>query len=120
MDELDRLIGSLQAEKAALACCLLDPDVLAHAAMLLSPADFRKEAHRLVFRGLLSLWAPGRRVDLVHLLDEMDRTGSYESVGGDVFFLEMIHSVPCAANGRRYVEIVKRAGLKGPGPKGGA
>ena len=80
---------NLDAEESVLGAMMLN--ALAIGAVTestnLSASDFYRESHGHVYRAILSLYAKGEPVDAITVVDELGKTGTLESAGGQ----ERIH-----------------------------
>lgn len=99
---------NLEAERHTLSACLLNSEALDEAILVLSPDDFYREAHGVVFRTLKELRDAGRTTDAVILADELIRRGQYKQLGGDDFLAEIANAAPHAANVRYHADIVRQ------------
>src|SRR5215475_11930406 len=75
---------NLDAEESVLGAMMLN--ALAIGAVTestnLSAADFYRESHGHIYRAILSLYAKGEPVDAITVVDELGKTGTLESAGG--------------------------------------
>ncbi|HEY6060367.1 MAG TPA: DnaB-like helicase N-terminal domain-containing protein, partial [Gemmatimonadales bacterium] len=73
---------SNDAEQAVLGAMLLDQDAALKAAEFLDDTMFYKEAHRVLFRAMVSLTERSDVIDPVTLRDELGKRGDLERAGG--------------------------------------
>ncbi|AMV36595.1 replicative DNA helicase [Planctomyces sp. SH-PL62] len=99
---------NLDAERSVLGGILLDNDILHDIVAFLTPDDFYRDAHQLVYRAVREMYDDGKAIDVVTLADELDRRGQLAQVGGDDALSEIANSVPHAANARYHAEIVRQ------------
>ncbi len=99
---------SLEAEQSVLGSMLLSHDAVAEVSELLSPEDFYKESHGLIFQAALSLFASGEPVDPVTVAESLRAQGNLEKVGDRSYLLNLVSAVPTPANARYYAEVVSR------------
>jgi hypothetical protein len=97
----------LGAEMATLASMALDRDVLPKILQSITSHCFYRLDHRLIFDSLTGLHESGKPVDVRLLRDELERRGYLEKAGGVKYLTELLNSVPSAANGMYYAEIVR-------------
>ena len=95
------------AEQAVLGAMLLDQDASLSAAQLLADDMFYREAHRRLFRAMVSLTERRVVIDHITLRDELIRRGELDSIGGYDYVAELADSVPTAANLEYHAKIVK-------------
>lgn len=98
----------LGAERAVLGGMLLSQSAIADVLETrLTPGDFYRPAHELVFSAALSLYGRGEPVDAVTVAAELTKRGEAARVGGGQYLLDCMASVPTAANAGYYAEIVR-------------
>ena len=97
----------LEGERAAIAACLLDNNLIATVAGELEEADFYHEAERTLFHGIMALHRADRPVDFVTLSDILNRHGKLEQAGGVVSLMDLADALPSTANIRHYLSVVK-------------
>ncbi|MGH7717812.1 MAG: DnaB-like helicase N-terminal domain-containing protein, partial [Gemmatimonadaceae bacterium] len=73
---------SEDAEQAVIAAMLMDQDAILRAAEHVDDTMFYREAHRRIFRAMLSISERGDVVDPLTLADELARRGELEGSGG--------------------------------------
>ena len=69
--------------------------------------DFYRDTHRLIYRGVLTLFERGEEVDVVTLSAQLEREGMLERAGGREFVHTLAEFVPAAANAAHYAGIVR-------------
>jgi replicative DNA helicase len=98
---------SAEAEQAVLGAMLLDQDAALRAAELVDDTMFYREAHRRLFRAMVSLVERRTVIDHITLRDELLRRGELESAGGLDYLAELVDAVPTAANLEFHARIVR-------------
>ncbi len=101
----------IEGERAILGGLLLDNTALAKVIELVKPDDFYREAHRLIFRAMISLFEKGEPVDWVTLTSALNQEGRLEAVGGPAYLTELDEAVPSAANILHYTKVVQEKSL---------
>src|SRR5690242_10909639 len=107
---------NLDAEESVLGAMMLSP--LAIGAVTestsLTAGDFYRESHGHIFRAILTLYGKGEPVDAITVVDELDRAGTLDVVGGAERVHELAALVPAASNAAHYGRIVSEmATLRG-------
>lgn len=97
---------STEAERSVLGACLQSGAALSEALELLRDDDFYQPAHATIFKAMRDLCAQGRAVDLITIREELIRQTHLETVGGNIYLVDLMQSVPTLANTRHYVDIV--------------
>ena len=98
----------LEAERGVLGSILLDNEVLHDIIVFLRAEDFYRDAHQVIYAAIRELYDKNKGIDAVTLAEELKLRGQFEQVGGDDTLTEIVTSVPHAANGKYYAEIVKQ------------
>src|SRR5437764_865966 len=109
---LDRpLPHSVEAERAILGSVILDNGLVHQAAELLDPGDFYIQAHRHVFRAMLTLAEAASAIDPILVGEELRRLEVCEQVGGVAFVSELSSGLPRCANLTAYAKVVREHSL---------
>jgi replicative DNA helicase len=98
----------LEAERGVLGSILLDNDVMHDIASFLRAEDFYRDAHQVIYGAIRELYDRNKGIDAVTLAEQLRRQGQFDQVGGDETLTEIVTSIPHAANGKYYAEIVKQ------------
>ena len=98
---------STEAEMSVLGSMMLDQTALERGMEILQPEDFYHPAHRTVYEAMASLHERGFAVDLLTVQEELRRQRQLEAVGGLPALVNIVESVPTAANAEHYARIVK-------------
>ena len=107
------LPASIEAERSILGAILLDNLIFDQAAEL-KPDDFSLDGHRRIFCRMRDLQDTGRPVDMITLVEELDRRKEVEAVGGIAYLSSLIDGVPERPSVEHYVRIVRnKARLRG-------
>ena len=102
---------SMEAERAILAAILLDNSLYDQAAEHLTGDDFSLDAHRRIYSRMRDLQESGRPVDMITLIEELDRRKEVESIGGVAYLWSLIDGVPERPSIEHYVRIVRNKAL---------
>ena len=102
---------SNDAEQAVLGAMLLDQDAALSGAQLLTDEMFYKEAHRRLYRAMVSLTERRSVIDHITLRDELTRRGELEGIGGYDYIAELADVVPTAANVEFHARIVREKAI---------
>ncbi len=98
----------LEAERGVLGSILLDNEVLHDIVVFLRAEDFYRDAHQVMFAAIRKLYDQNKGIDAVTLAEELKLRGQFDQIGGDETLADIVTSVPIAANGKYYAEIVKQ------------
>ncbi|MCL6536128.1 MAG: replicative DNA helicase [Armatimonadetes bacterium] len=98
---------STEAEMSVLGSMMLDPDAVEKVTEMLQPEDFYHPAHQILYRAMSSMRERNQAIDLLTVQEELRRLGQLEEVGGVPALVNLLESVPTAANAEHYARIVK-------------
>jgi len=96
-----------EAEQSVLGAILVRPEMLDRVAPVITPADFYREAHGLIFQSMLDLQAKDEPVDLVTVCGLLRERGKIEAVGGYAFLAGLSQEVGYATNAEFYAKRVR-------------
>src|SRR5262245_29563272 len=101
------LPNSLDAERSILGAILLDDKAIHSVIEVLSKNDFYLESHRRIFEKMYDLTAGSRAIDLITVMDALERSNQLESIGGPAYLASLTDGLPRAVNIEHYAQIVK-------------
>jgi len=102
---------SIEAESSVLGGLLLDNEAWDRVADLLSPSDFYRYEHRLIFKAIQDLIDASKPADVITVFEALQSLGKADEVGGLSYLNSLAQYVPSAGNIRRYAEIVRERGI---------
>jgi replicative DNA helicase len=102
---------SLEAEVSVLGAAMLSRAAASEATEVLTPDDFYRGAHRVVFEGIRALIDAGEPIDTVTLTDWLGRNDRLDEVGGPAALHDLTVATPTAANAAYYARIVQQKAL---------
>ncbi len=102
---------SIEAESSVLGGLLLDNEAWDRVADLLSPSDFYRYEHRLIFKAIQDLIDASKPADVITVFEALQSLGNADEVGGLSYLNSLAQYVPSAGNIRRYAEIVRERGI---------
>jgi len=97
---------SLEAEESLISAVLLASDNFLDIIEILSPRDFYRKAHQIIFEVIEDLFDRNEPIDLVTVTNSLRNSGRLEKVGGAAHLALIIETVPAAPNVRHYAKIV--------------
>ena len=98
---------SVEAEQSVLGGLLLENDALDRIGDILSPSDFYRHDHRLIFEHIAKLIEHNKPADIVTVAESLENSAELSGVGGIAYLGALAQNTPTAANIRRYAEIVR-------------
>lgn len=106
----------LDAEAVVLSACVLHPEALDEALLILKPdgSDFYSHANVLIFRALTALVESSKKIDLVSIADwlrshapnESDRD-YLSSIGGSQYLVQVVDNSPAVANAEQHIRRIR-------------
>ena len=102
---------SIEAEQSVLGGLLLDNSAWDKIADFVSPEDFYRYDHRLIFQHIARLISGSRPADVITVFESLSSANKAEEVGGLSYLNALAQNTPSAANIRRYAEIVRDRGI---------
>jgi len=97
------------AECAVLGGILIDPDALERLEGALDPEHFYVDANQRIFQAILEVGGHATQaVDALTVKDYLEQHQLLEQCGGEAYLVDLVNSVPTAANIRHYAEIVRQ------------
>lgn len=96
-----------EAERSVLGAILLDNQKLDVALDKLKAEDFFQDNHKRIFAQMIELSELQQPIDLVTLVNRLQRTNELESVGGAAYLSQLVDGVPRITNVDHYARIVK-------------
>jgi replicative DNA helicase len=98
---------SLEAERAVLGALLLSDERIGLVEELLVSGDFYTMAHKTLYEAMLSLRHQMKRIDLVTLQDELEKSGQFQAVGGTIYLLSLQEDITAIGFLEQHARIVK-------------
>ena len=110
-ETLNRMPFSLEAEQSVLGAIILDPDKIREVANVIHEEDFYLEQHRAIYAAMRELFLSNNTIDVVTLIDELVKSGTYDEAGGKNYVALLAQSVPSISNLPDYLRIIKDKAL---------
>lgn len=101
----------LEAEKAVLGAILINAEYLHDIGQLLSPVDFFRQAHRVVYEAMRGLSERRKPIDLLTLRDALGPK-VLEDVGGPAYLASLMDYTPRSSNVEAHCAIVRAAATR--------
>jgi len=98
---------NIEAEKALLGCILIDPEAIYKVADIISPEDFYKPAHQIIYSAILYLFERREAIDVLTVTNRLREMEELDKIGGPSYLFELINSAPTVMNVVNYAKIVK-------------
>jgi len=98
---------NLDAEQAIVGGILINNDALNQVVDILSGEDFYKEAHALIYEGMLTLYNRDDPVDVITLSQVLKEKDVLDKVGGTEYLASLAEATATSAGILYHAEIVK-------------
>lgn len=102
---------NIDAEAAVLAAAILSSEVVPDICSSLTPDDFYRPSHRVVFAAILELHRRDIPIDQVSLADYLEAAGQLNMVGGKPFIIDLANNSFALVNWRSHTKIVRRCAV---------
>jgi replicative DNA helicase len=97
---------AVRYERLVLGTVLLNDAVFPQTAPL-QPEDFTLSAHGTIFRRMRELYDSGRGIDIIELIDLLDRNDELAKVGDAAYLTELTDGLPERPDISKYVDLVR-------------
>ncbi len=103
--------SNIEAEKSALAACMLNAEVLEEILLKLKPENFYRPAHRIIYEAICDLHARRIPVDQISLADNLNASGQLDAIGGRSYIVDLADNTYALTNWSNHADIVKRTAI---------
>ena len=111
-NQFDRLPPhSIEAEMCLLASMMLDREMIGNIVQQIDRNAFYQADHQIIFDVIVKLYEQNRPVDAVILSEELAKRQVLEEIGGVGYMAQILGTVPSAAHGGHYANIVREKAL---------
>src|ERR1700726_1658853 len=108
---ISTLPANVEAERSILGAILLDNFAYNQAAEHLRIEDFSLDSHRRIYSRMVDLAESSRPIDMITLIEELDRHKDLQSVGDVGYISSLVDGVPDRPSIEHYVKIVRDKAL---------
>jgi len=102
---------NIEAERAILGAILLDNSAFNEAAEHLKVGDFSLDSHRRIYARMVDLAESSRPVDMITLVEELERHKDLQPVGDVGYVSGLLDGVPDRPSIAHYIKIVREKAL---------
>ena len=103
---IKKLPFALLAEQALLGSILIDPESISQVSDTVRSSDFYISEHRAIYSAMLHLGGASHDIDLVTLLDMLEKEKVYDRESAESYLRTLTDCVPTALNIKDYARIV--------------
>jgi replicative DNA helicase len=108
---ISTLPANVEAERSILGAILLDNFAYNQAAEHLRIEDFSLDSHRRIYSRMVDLQESSRPIDMITLIDELDRHKDLQAIGDVGYVSSLLDGVPDRPSIEHYVKIVRDKAL---------
>ncbi|MGI8941481.1 MAG: replicative DNA helicase [Actinomycetota bacterium] len=103
---------NLDAEQSVLGAMLESKEAIANVIEILKADDFYKPAHTEIYEATMAIeQRGGESADAITVVEELNRRGTLEQIGGRPYILGLLEAYPSASAAARYAKIVEELAL---------
>ena len=102
---------NLEAEQAVLGSILLKDKVFPFVIEILKPTDFYREAHKVIYESLLTLFEKNEPLDILTITNSLKDINKLDMVGGISYLATLTSIVPVTANIASYAKIIRQKSI---------
>ena len=89
---------SVESEQSVLGGLMLDNNAFDLVADVLTPEDFYRREHRVIYEKIQQMCSEGRPADIVTVYGELEAEDKAREIGGLAYLNSLVNSTPAAAN----------------------
>ena len=102
---------AVELEKAVLGACIIEQDAFATVSDFLKPHSFYESKHQVIFEAIQSLAASNSPIDMLTVVDQLQKTGNLDNAGGPAYIAELSRTMLSAAHLEYHARIVAQKAL---------
>lgn len=111
MDNVRISPRDIPSEQAVLGSVFISPEKIVTASEYVSPDDFYKPAHQIIFKTMLKLSDKGEAIDALTMRTALETSGELQTIGGMGYLIELVGIVPTSANNEFYAQNVAKKSM---------
>ena len=97
---------NIEAEQSILGGVLINNEAMNQVMDILAPECFYREAHALIFQGMISLYNNNEPIDLITLSQYLTQKDNLEKAGGTDYLTLLVEAISTSAGITHHAEIV--------------
>ncbi len=103
---------NLEAESAVLGAMLINEQAVPEVMEVLEERFFYKDAHKIIFSAIASLFSARRNIDIITVSEEITKRKQMDQAGGRAYIASLADSTPSSTNVISYARIVKEKWIR--------
>lgn len=105
----EELPHNAQAEKALIGAILMDNRVFDDVSQDVKAHEFALESHILIYQAMETLFADGKAVDPITVMDVLENDGKLDHAGGVEYLAELAASSGTRSSARNYAPLIRES-----------
>jgi replicative DNA helicase len=101
-----------EIENAILGAIMLERDSFERANELIKAETFYVDAHRLIYGAMADLFKQNQPIDILTVCEQLKKTGSLETVGGEYYVSKLTNSVVSSTHIEHHCRVIHEKYLK--------
>ncbi|MBT5856458.1 replicative DNA helicase [bacterium] len=101
----------MEAEQSVLGAMMLSKEAIAAVLDKIKPDDYYRDGHKFIFEAMIALYQRNEPIDLVTVSAELNKQDKLDGAGGKTYLIDVVNSVPTAANVEHYAGIVREKSI---------
>lgn len=102
---------NVDAEQSILGAILIDPEAIIKITDSLSPDDFYREDHHIIYEHMLKLFEKRKPIDMLTLTDALESSKKLSFVGGATYIATLTGMVNSSVHIVHHAEIIKNKAM---------
>lgn len=102
---------NVDAEQSILGAILIDPDGILRISDTLSPEDFYREDHRMIYEQMLKLFEKRKPIDILTVTDALESAKQLSFVGGASYITTLTGMVNSAVHIKHHADMVRNKAM---------
>ena len=102
---------NIEAEQAVLGTILLQEKSILKVVEVLSPADFYRDSHKVIYQAMLDLFERHEPHDLLTVTNLLSERNKLEEIGGPVYLASLTDRIPFTGTLSHYAEIIRKKSI---------
>ena len=103
MNDLAENLYDIQTEQALIGSLLTDPDVIPQIMGVVNAEDFHDHRHQYIYTAIMAI---GCNADSLTVATELERRGTLNDSGGEVYLAQLLSEVPTALHAEQYAKTI--------------
>ncbi len=99
---------NIELEESILGALMLDKNVIIRVADILTPDDFYRSAHQVIYEVILGLFADHEPIDILTVSNKLRENKNLDAIGGASYLTSLINKVPTTYHTEEYAKLIHK------------